>query len=329
MGILSYGGQKICDGTSSPNEHDIISTGAAEVSVLGPFTAKTVDTATGIYIGLYDADNNLIGYLAPEPNATGTLVFTHSGTTFKWSPVSDIETGKILVSADDQTFDYLLNKVQSSTLTISFTAVTDSTTGLTNVMLDVNVVNGASGYPNTIEPFFKSGQYDQLGTDLFSTITDSQNLTRGFTFIAPRSATINYLGIYMKGEPSPSNKLKIQLSLKRHSDATVVSTAEYIINTTNFTDLASGGLFVLPLATALAIAGGDFYTEYFALQSTDSNYMLSAFSNFQLMELCNKPAEHIQLAAGVYSQYSSQNFTGYGNTGYSDVACRPYMTLQE
>lgn len=231
---------------------------------------------------------------------------------------------KLLVSSTDAEADYLFNKIESTTLTITYSV--DATTG--KQKLDANVVNSASGYPNNYEPFFPSAAYKKLGTETYSGIS-STALTRGFFFSAPRSMTVANIGIYLRGEPSPSGLMQIELAVKDMVNNVVRKTATKVINVTNFPNLSSGSMFTLPLTESLAITGSNPYVLYLMLKSSDGSRALSSFSNLQFMETCDFPTDSLQIESGIYSQYSSQNFEGWGDTSYSGTACRPYMFISE
>lgn len=254
--------------------------------------------------------------------ATGVLQINSDGIVSKGTDASNI--GKILVSSADTTPGYLYDKMESTTLTLEYSV--DSETG--NVMLDVNVVNAASGYPNNYEPFFPIAGYKNLSTAMYSDIA-STALTRGFFFVAPRSMTVSNIGIYLKGDPSPSGLLQIELAIKDVTNNVVKKTATMTINTANFESLASGEVYPIPLTESFATVGTHPYILYLMLKSSDGTTPLSSFSNLNFMEICDLPAEAIQLEAGIYSQYSSQNFEGYGDTNYSNTPCRPYMFISE
>jgi len=217
----------------------------------------------------------------------------------------------------------LFNKVESTTLTINYSVDNNGVQ-----KLDMNVVNSASGYPNNYEPFFPSGSFTKLGTEIYSGIA-SPNLTRGFFFSAPRSMVVANLGIYLKGEPSPSGLMQIELALKDCLNNVVNKTNLLTVNLVNFATLASGGFYSIPLTTSMSVTGTNPYILYLMLKSSDGTTQLSQFSNLQFMEICDRSSESIQMEAGVYSQYSSQNFEGYGDTGYANTSCRPYLFISE
>lgn len=246
-----------------------------------------------------------------------------SGTWGAWKLRSSADDHKLLVSATDAVPGYLYDKVISTTLTINY-----SVDGNGNQKLDANVVNSASGYPNNYEPFFPSAAYKKLGTETYSGIS-STALTRGFFFSAPRSMTVANIGIYLRGEPSPSGLMQIELAVKDMVNNVVRKTATKVINVTNFPNLSSGSMFTLPLTESLAITGSNPYVLYLMLKSSDSSTALSSFSNLQFMETCDFPTDSLQIESGIYSQYSSQNFEGWGDTSYSGTACRPYMFISE
>lgn len=231
---------------------------------------------------------------------------------------------KLLVSSTDAEADYLFNKIESTTLTITYSV--DAMTG--KQKLDANVVNTASGYPNNYEPFFPSASFTKLGNEIYSSIA-SPNLTRGFFFSAPRSMTISNLGIYLKGEPSPSGIMQIELGIKDCINNVVRKTALLTINIANFPNLGSGGIYSIPLTVPMAITGTNPYIFYLMLKSSDGTTKLSQFSNLQFMEICDRSNESDQIESGVYSQYSSPNFEGYGDTGYANISCRPYAFISE
>ena len=230
---------------------------------------------------------------------------------------------KLLVSATDSTPGYLFDKVESTTLTINY-----SVDGNGAQMLDMNVVNQASGYPNNYEPFFPSASFTKLGNEMYAGIS-SPNLTRGWFFAAPRSMKVANLGVYLKGEPSPSGIIQIELALKDVIGGNVKKTALLTLNTTNFINLSSGGIYSIPLTEPLSITGTYPYILYLMLKASDGTTQLSTVSNLEFMETCSSSYDSVQLESGVYSQYSSQNFEGYGDTSYANISCRPYLFISE
>ena len=258
--------------------------------------------------------------------AAGPIIYDRvkvAGTWGAWVLRSSADDHKLLVSATDAVPGYLYDKVISTTLTINY-----SVDGNGNQKLNMNVVNVASGFPNNYEIFFPSGNFDKLGTEMYSTIA-SPNLTRGFFFAASRSMTVSSIGIYLKGEPSPSGMMQIELAIRDMSSGTVKKTALTTINTANFPNLASGGIYALPLTSALSITGGSPYVIYLMLKSSNGVTNLSSFGNMEMLEICNRSTMAMQMEASVYSQYSSPNFEGYGDVDYSNIACRPYMFISE
>jgi|GEM_PF-4160472 len=258
----------------------------------------------------------LASYVLGDSTAEGTGKFL-IGDAF-------VNAGKVLISGTDAEAGYLYDKMKSTTLTLQYSV--DSATG--KQMLNVNVVDSASGYPNNYEPFFQFGSPNRkINSDMYAGVA-SPNLTRGFAFVAPRSMNVGSIGIYLKGEPSPSGALNVKLALKNMTSGVVGATAETVANATNFAGINSGGIYTLPLMAPMPIVGGNIYVIYLELKMTNSAN-LSTLSGLTFAEICGTSSTVVQLENGVYSQYSSQNFDGYGDVGYSDVACVPYMFIQE